>query len=1120
MSARPVPPGGEGPAGPEADATVTNLDSALRLAPGSRVAQRYRIDKLLGLGAMGLVYQAHDEELGLDVALKVLRPEYARDPDLIERFRRELVLARQVSHENVVRIHDLGKDGDLLFLTMDLVEGRSLREVLEAEGRLPVDTAVGICRQLARALAAAHDKGIVHRDLKPSNVMIDESGRALITDFGVARSIHAAGLTGTGIVVGTPDYLAPEQYRGDELDGRCDLYALGVVLYEMLVGARPFSSGTAAESMAQRMSGLPVKVPPLRDTPANLRHIIRRCLEPDRQRRYASGHDLDSDLAALSRPKRQFPRRRSLLFAAALLAAIIALGTLAWRAIESAPEEAGAGDVQPLQTLAVLPFVDETGQSELGWLGRGIPELLFGSLVASGSIQMVDPERVSNALADLKLDPASMSSANLAQAMELFDADRLLTGSVRTDGTSLRIDARLISADAGAAAVPLNVEAPLADGTPSRVVNRLETAVLAEMAVRGAPAAEASSLDSPALPAYTEALVKLRQGDSLAARELLEKATTADSEFGAAWLRLAQAYEALGFDSEALEAADRASAVLGEGTDRLAIASRAEQARLAGDPERSLKLLGELVKRYPTDLEAKVELADAYGAAGRFDEALEDLAEVVERSPSHPQAWYLRAKYSILSGASRLAVDDYLVRAMVIQNKLRNRQGQADVLNAFGVAYRQLGELEQAEQSYQRAAELRQELGDERGYATTLRNLAQIAIARGRFEEAESNLIAARDRLESLGDEGGIADLYNELGMMEEARGRYEESLAQFRLALQIRRRQGDQRAIGESLNNIGFASHELGRVDDASVYWGQALDIFNATGNRQGQVSVMQSLGQLQTTQGEWAAANQSYLQALELARSLDWTPAVAASLGFLGRVAHYQGRYEPALSYYGEALERFEAIEDGRGVVEFGLARISELLDLGSLDLAGESLDGLDQLLSDLGSADQKAEGFRLRARLAISRGDAGTARGALEQAAAAVGEGGSRAVALRLALAVGASKSDLTALEEAVGEAEAMGDVALTLEAGEDLLRAQLDAERYAQAQTLFSKIERTLRRVGDYSRSHRLYRLRARLAAAIGEPPEPWNEKARSELDRISEGLSPQQVAYLTEAQDAG
>src|SRR6185503_8742838 len=215
--------------------TIAGLEALLdRLEEGSTIAGRYRIGAILGFGGMGAVYRAHDELLDVDVALKVLRREIAADEAFLQRFRNELLTARSITHRHVVRIHDLGVHQGMPFMTMDLIAGSSLREVLAAEGRLDVERSLHIVRQVAEALREAHRQGVVHRDLKPGNVLLDEEGEVYVTDFGVARSLDRQGLTRTGEVLGTPDYLAPEQARGEKVDGRADLYALGLIWFEML----------------------------------------------------------------------------------------------------------------------------------------------------------------------------------------------------------------------------------------------------------------------------------------------------------------------------------------------------------------------------------------------------------------------------------------------------------------------------------------------------------------------------------------------------------------------------------------------------------------------------------------------------------------------------------------------------------------------------------------------------------------------------------------------------------------------------------------------------------------------------------------------------------------------
>ncbi|HSB62398.1 MAG TPA: serine/threonine-protein kinase, partial [Vicinamibacteria bacterium] len=301
---------------------MAGVGLARRLAPGTLVANRYRIRCQLGAGGMGVVYRAEDEELGVDIALKVLRPELADDLEWTERFRRELLLAREVTHKNVVRIHDIGEGDGLRFLTMRLVEGQSLLEVLDKDGPLPVDRALRLFRQVAEALRQAHDAGIVHRDLKPGNVLLDADDTAYVTDFGIARSLEGDGLTRSGIVVGTLGYLSPEQAAGLPADGRSDIYALGILLFETLTGRRPFPAASRALEPVEAAAG---RAPDVADAdvrvPAYVRRVIRRCLERSPERRYQGVGDLIADLDAKRAGLfRRPPRPAAVIAAAAVLA--------------------------------------------------------------------------------------------------------------------------------------------------------------------------------------------------------------------------------------------------------------------------------------------------------------------------------------------------------------------------------------------------------------------------------------------------------------------------------------------------------------------------------------------------------------------------------------------------------------------------------------------------------------------------------------------------------------------------------------------------------------------------------------------------------------------------------
>ncbi len=272
-----------------------------QLTPGQVVLGRYTVEREIGRGGMGAVYLAQDAKLGERVALKTITSALAGDPaEMVDRFRREVQAARRVTHPNVIRIHDLGEDGNLLFLSMEWIDGDTMAARIKREGPLDVAEARELLGEVASGVAAAHAAGVVHRDLKPANVLISRAGRSVkVIDFGLARASYMAGMTATGMILGTPEYMAPEQIKGGRTDARTDVYALGAMAYFALTGRAPFAGETAIAIGFAQVHEPPPRVREHRpEVPAALEAAILRALEKDPTRRFANADDWRKSLAS------------------------------------------------------------------------------------------------------------------------------------------------------------------------------------------------------------------------------------------------------------------------------------------------------------------------------------------------------------------------------------------------------------------------------------------------------------------------------------------------------------------------------------------------------------------------------------------------------------------------------------------------------------------------------------------------------------------------------------------------------------------------------------------------------------------------------------------------------
>jgi serine/threonine protein kinase/tetratricopeptide (TPR) repeat protein len=422
------------------------------LEPGDELGHRYRIDQLLGQGGMGRVYKAYDKELDRTIALKILQPELTSDPNAMQRFKQELLLASRISHKNILRIHDLGEADGVKFISMALVEGEDLHHLLRTEGRLPVERALNIAQQLCEALDAAHSEGVVHRDLKPQNILMGKNDHVYVVDFGLAKSLEAssAGMTRTGQYLGTPRYMAPEQVEAKPVDNRTDLYALGLILFEMVTGDEPFKGDSTLQIMYRRVKEKPPNPKNLNpELPDYLVRIILRCLEREPSRRYANAAEVLADLRAAHATSGartvQFTlpsiERKTWLLAivgaAVILLALLAVPTIRHFVFRTHPGIATApSGVPPLSSgrfIAVLPLQILGDQSQLGYLAQGIEEALSAKL-----FQLKDV-RVTSTDAAAKTD----QSQPLPKIARDLGANLLVQGTLQSAGDKMRIDVNL-----------------------------------------------------------------------------------------------------------------------------------------------------------------------------------------------------------------------------------------------------------------------------------------------------------------------------------------------------------------------------------------------------------------------------------------------------------------------------------------------------------------------------------------------------------------------------------------------------------------------------------------------------------------------------------------------------
>jgi serine/threonine protein kinase len=611
------------------------------------LGDRYRVDRELGRGGMATVYLAHDLRHDRPVALKVIHPELGAV--LGERFHREIRVAARLGHPHILTVHDSGEADGLLWYSMPVVDGESLRARLRREGPLPLDEAVRIGRSVAEALDFAHSQGVVHRDIKPENILLF-GNEPMVADFGIALAVDAADqdrLTLTGLSLGTPAYMSPEQSLGDtRVDRRSDLYSLGCVVYEMLAGEPPYTGPTPQAIVAKRLTSPPPPLGAVRDVPDALERVIHQALARNPADRFASGREFARALgeAAAGPRSTTLPRvettaplrsRRVPAIAVVMTLVLVLLGGTVWLVSKRYRASAAPSPSR----LAVLPF-SAPATGPFSYLGEGMVDLLSRNLNGVGDQATVDPGRV---MATVGGDRRLVEDAERARDFaRRLGAGRYILGSVHAVGGHLRIQAQLYKEGAGA---PESIAEASAEGD-STALFALVDQLSAQLLVggdqgQGTHLAQTASLTThslPALKAYLAGERNLRAAQFDSAVAGFQAATAQDSSFALAYYRLAVASTwtgRMGLLGPSISRALALAGRLGE-RDRALLGAFAEMAR--GNPDEAERRYREILETYPDDLEARFQLANvlySYNAPrGRSPgEAREHYDRILEVDP-------------------------------------------------------------------------------------------------------------------------------------------------------------------------------------------------------------------------------------------------------------------------------------------------------------------------------------------------------------------------------------------------------------------------------------------------------------------------------------------------------
>lgn len=762
--------------------------------PGDVLAERYEIQSLLGEGGMGAVYKAVDRELDRVVAIKVIRPELASKKDILERFKQELIVARQITHRNVIRIFDLGVTEGLKFITMEFVEGRDLKHLVD-EKKLTYHEAADIIRQVCLGLEAAHLEKVVHRDLKPQNIMIEPQGRVAVMDFGLAHVMDQQGMTRAGAILGTPDYMSPEQALAQKIDQRSDIFAVGLIFYEMLTGQVPFRTDTVVGTLVARTrerAAPPVTVDP--NIPQGLSDVIVKCLAPDPEQRYQSTREVVEDLAAwapsgasgsqpslarsglappslgspsiapssigaMSRPAASValpmaapptealvapPKSRTGLWIGCGAAVVaLALAGYVFRDRFQAPRPGGQKPVRIL----IADFDNKSGEPVFD---RTLEPMFSVALEGAPFITSVNRDQARKLGQGVQPNATRLdeSLARLVAVREGYDV--IFAGSIDKQGKGYALNTKAIDAVTGHLLAENRAESATRDAVLASVaklaapVRRiLGDSTPESVQLSAGETFTASSIE--AAHSYAVAQEKQYAGNFEEALRNYTQAIQLDPGFGRAYAGLAVIHRNLGHPQDAEKYFQMAMERIDRMTEREKLRTRGSYYVTNGQFAKAVEEFAALVERYPADTAGHANLAVSYGALRNFSKALQEGRAAVELNPKNVAQRNNLALFGLAAGDLETAMRE--AREAL---KLNPNYGKAFL--AMALAQLVSGQDAQAAETYKRL----QGTGTW-GISTAAIGLGDLALSQGRAADAISLLEKGAAGDAANGNLGGAA---------------------------------------------------------------------------------------------------------------------------------------------------------------------------------------------------------------------------------------------------------------------------------------------------------------------------------------------------------------------------